>query len=555
MEKLIKINYKNQITEEIPRDTKISKIVDKFQKNYTYDILAARVDNEIMELSDKLTKNSEIDFYDRTSKLGNDIYDRSVQFILVLAVKRLFGKKAELFIEHSIDKGIYCELTSVEVNKKVIQDLENEMKKIVKEDLIFTKVSVSRIDAIGYFKKRKQYDKCNVLRYISNTYINLYRLDDIYDYFYGEMAYSTKSIDSFALTYIAENGFALSYPNVANPEVTLPYTHHQMVFDKFLDYTRWGRIIDVKNTYDLNKIITTGHYDDLIRLAEAYYNSQLALAAEEIYERKNDVKLVLIAGPSSSGKTTTAKKLEVYLKSKGLHPHQISLDDYFKNRRDTPLLSDGNLDLESLAAVDVTLFNRHLTKLLEGEKVLLPEYNFVKGEREYKKKWLQLDQDDVIIIEGLHGLNDELTLSIDRKNKFKIYLSPLTQLNIDNHNRIHTTDTRKLRRIIRDNKHRGYTASQTLKQWDEIRKGEEKFIFPFQDDADLVLNTELVYELAVLKTYAEPLLFSVSENDAMYPEALRLINLLRVLLPMPSEGIPADSVLREFIGGSCFFKD
>lgn len=555
MEKLIKINYENQLAGEFPRDTEVSEIAAKFQEHYMYDILVARVNNEIVELSDKISKSCDITFYDRSSKLGNDVYDRSVQFILVLAVKRLFGQNTELFIEHSMDKGIYCQLSNAEVNTKIIQKLENEMKKIVSENLIFTKVSVSRIDAINYFQKRNQYDKSNALKYISNTYINLYKLDNIYDYFYGEMAYSTKAINSFALNYIAENGFVLSFPNVPNPEVTLPYTHHKMIFDKFLDYTNWGRIIGVKNAYDLNSIVTTGHCEELIGLAEAYYNSQLALTAHEIYERKENVRLILIAGPSSSGKTTTAKKLEVYLKSRGLHPHRISLDDYFKNRADTPVLADGNLDLESLGAVDVNLFNRHLTKLLEGEKVLLPEFNFIKGEREYKDNWLQLNKDDVIIIEGLHCLNDELTLSVERRNKFKIYLSPLTQLNVDNHNRIHTSDTRKLRRIIRDNKHRGYNASQTLKQWSEIRRGEEKYIFPFQDDADMVINSELIYELAVLKTYVEPLLFSVDETDEMYPEAIRLINLLRVLLPMPSEGIPSDSVLREFIGNSCFFKD
>lgn len=552
MERLIKVNYKNQITEEVPKETSILDVAKTFQKNYNYDILAAKVDNEIAEMSDKITKNCMIDFFDRSTKVGNDIYARSAQFILILAVKRVFGKEREVFIEHSMDKGVYCEILSDNVNEKMIKVLEDEMKNIVKENLVFTKVSVSRIDAMDYFKKRKQSDKSNALRYISNTYINLYRLDNLYDYFYGEMAYSTKSIDSFSLTYIGGNGFALSYPTITNPEVTLPYVHHRMLFDKFLDYTVWGRTINVKNTYDLNKYISTGKSDDLIHLAEAHYDSQLTLAAEEIYKRKDKVKIILIAGPTSSGKTTTSKKLEVYLKSKGLHPHQISLDDYFKNRRDTPVLENGDLDLESLAAVDVNLFNRHLTKLLEGEKVLLPEYNFIKGEREYKKKWLQLEQNDVIIIEGLHCLNDSLTLSIDRKEKFKIYISPLTQLNIDNHNRIHTTDTRKLRRIIRDNKHRGFNAAQTLKQWEKITKGEEQYIFPYQDDADLIVNSALIYELGVLKTYAEPLLFSVAENDEMYPEALRLINFLRNLLPMPSEAVPQGSLLREFIGGSCF---
>lgn len=555
MEKLVKINYKNQIIKEFPKDTEVSVIAKEFQKDYMYDILIARVDNRFMELSDTISKDCDIDFYDRSSKIGNDVYDRSIQFVLVLAVKRLFGKNAEILIEHSMDKGIYCELPDIETNKKVVQQLEEEMKKIVAEDLIFTKMSVSRIDAISFFEKKKRFDKSESLRYISNTYINLYRLDDVYDYFYGEMAYSTKSINSFALTYIAGNGFVVSFPNATNPEVTLPYTHHQMLFDKFLDYTKWGRIINIKNITDLNKVTMVGRYNDLIQLAESHYDSQLALIADQIYEESDHVKLVLCAGASSSGKTTTASKLGLYLRSKGLRPHLISLDNYFKNRKDTPVLPNGELDLESLDAVDVNLFNKHLIQLLDGEKVLLPEYNFIKGEREYHNNWLKIEKNDVIVIEGLHCLNDELTLSIERRRKFKIYISPLTQINIDNHNRIHTTDIRKLRRIVRDNRHRGYNAGATLKHWEEIRKGEEKYIFPFQDDIDVVFNTALLYEIAVLKTYVEPLLYSVSEEDEMYYEAIRLINLLREVLPMPSEGVPRDSVLREFIGDIRYIQE
>ena len=304
----------------------------------------------------------------------------------------------------------------------------------------------------------------------------------------------------------------------------------------------------------MNEVVSTGKYGDLIRISEAYYNGQLSEIADRVYDNKKNIKIILIAGPSSSGKTTTSKKLEIYLKSKGLRTHQISIDDYFINRDKTPLDEHGERDLESLRAVDIDLLNRHLIKLFDGEKVLLPEYNFMTGEREYRKKWLQMDEDDIIIIEGLHALNEDLTISIPRRNKFKIYISPLTQLNIDNHNHIHTSDTRKLRRIIRDNKFRNYNAADTLKMWEKISYGEERYIFPFQDDADMIINSALVYELGVLKTYAEPLLFSVSENDPVYPEALRLINFLRNFLPIPSEEVPDDSVLREFIGNSCFYE-
>ncbi len=302
----------------------------------------------------------------------------------------------------------------------------------------------------------------------------------------------------------------------------------------------------------MNEIISTGKYDTLIRLSEAYYNSQLSRISDEIAKQKNDIKIVLIAGPSSSGKTTTSKKLEVYLQSHGLKTHQISLDDYFVNREDTPKDEAGNYDFESIKAIDIELFNQHLTKLLSKESVLLPEFNFINGVREYRNKWLQLGDNDIIIIEGLHGLNEELTMSIDKRHKYKIYISTLTQLNIDIHNRIHTSDTRKLRRIVRDNRSRGYKAADTLKMWPSIRDGEEKNIFQYQDDADVIVNSDLIYELGVLKTYAEPLLFSVDENSEAYPEALRLINFLRSILPIPSDNVPNDSILREFIGGSCF---
>ena len=552
--KMVKVNYRGIETKEFLEDTSLLEISDSFKKYYNYPILVSKVDNDITGLAELVTKKSDIDFYDRSSVIGNTIYARSAQFILIVAVKQVLGEGAEVIIEHSIAKGVYCEIKNCDIDKPVLRKIESKMHEIVAEDLKFTKVSVSRIDAIKYFRKKKRMDKVNVLKYISNTYVNLYRLDDVYDYFYGELAYSTKAIDDFKLTYIKDNGFVLSCPDIYNPECTLDYKHHKMLFDTFLDYTKWGRILKISNAADLNEVVSTGKYGDLIRISEAYYNGQLSEIADRVYDNKKNIKIILIAGPSSSGKTTTSKKLEIYLKSKGLRTHQISIDDYFINRDKTPLDEHGERDLESLRAVDIDLLNRHLIKLFDGEKVLLPEYNFMTGEREYRKKWLQMDEDDIIIIEGLHALNEDLTISIPRRNKFKIYISPLTQLNIDNHNHIHTSDTRKLRRIIRDNKFRNYNAADTLKMWEKISYGEERYIFPFQDDADMIINSALVYELGVLKTYAEPLLFSVSENDPVYPEALRLINFLRNFLPIPSEEVPDDSVLREFIGNSCFYE-
>lgn len=552
MAKIIKVSYKDLEVKEFEAGLTLKEISKSFKNHFNYPILVSKVDNNIEELNETINRSCNIEFYDRSSGLGNGIYGRTLQFMIIVAIKRLYGKETEVIIHYSIDKGFFCEVIGVEIDKSSVKEIENEIRRLSKEDLIINKVSVSRFDAIKYFKKNKQIDKVKVLKYISNSYINLYRIDNIYDYFYGELAYSTKDIDDFALTYIKGNGFVASYPDTYNPECTLNYKHHEMLFNTFYDYTKWGNQIGINNAADLNEVVSTGEYNRLIHVAETYYNNQLSKIADEIYNNRKRIKIVLIAGPSSSGKTTTSKKLEIHLQSKGIKTHQISIDDYFLDREKTPKLENGELDLESLNAVDVTLFNKHLTKLLEGERVELPEYNFILGKREYKGKNLLLGDNDIIIIEGLHGLNEDLTSSIERNKKYKIYISPLTQLNIDNHNRIHTSDTRKLRRIIRDNKYRSYSASETLSMWKNIREGEEKYIFPYQDDADNIINSALIYELGILKTYAEPLLFSVEESDPMYSEALRLINFLRNFLPIPSEEIPSDSVLREFIGGSCF---
>lgn len=551
MEKYIKVNFRDLETKEFLEGTTFYEISHSFQKYFNYPILVAKVDNHLTELNAKLTKKCDIDFYDRSSNTGNSIYACSVQFLMTVALKKLYPD-AEVIIQNSIDKGVYCELENLEISKTELKTLENKMKEIHKEHLIYTKVSVDRLDAITFFKKKKQYDKVKVLKYISNTYVNLYRLDDVYDYYFSDMAYSTDAIDSFKLTYIKKNGFVLSWPNIYNPECTLDYVHRPLIASTFADYTKWGKTVDISNAADLNEVVSMGKYNDIIRLSETHFESQLSMIAEQIYQRRNNIKFVLLAGPSSSGKTTTAKKLEIYLQSKGLKTHTISVDDYFLNKEDTPLDEFGEYDFESIKAIDLNLFNRHLAKLLDGEKVQIPDYNFVTGKREYNKKYLKLEKDDIVVIEGLHAINDELTMAVDRINKFKIFIGPFTQLNIDNHNRIHTSDTRRLRRIVRDNKTRGYNAADTLRMWKKIREGEEKYIFPYQHDVDAVINSALLYELGVLKTYAEPLLFSVEENDEMYPEAIRLINFLRNFLPIPSDEVPKDSILREFIGGSGF---
>ena len=550
--KKFKVNFRNIKTIEFDEGTTYKEISEYFKEYFNYDILAAKVDNNIVDLSDTLTKKCNVDFFDRSSDVGYAIYARSARFILVLAVRNVLGKDVDVVTHHSMHHGVYCTLKGVNVNKEIISKLNKEMKEISKADFLFTKLSVSRLDAIKYFKKVNKLDKVNVLKYISNTYINLYRINDMYDYYYGKMAYSTSQINDFKLTYIKENGFVLSIPDIVNPECTLDYIHYEKVFNKFQEYTKWGEILGIESAADLNKTVSKAEVCELVNLAEAHYDGQLAKIAEDISNSNNPIKIILIAGPSSAGKTTTSKKLDIYLRSKGFITHPIALDDYFTDMDKRPLDKNGKPDFESINAVDTNLFNKQLTQLLEGKKVSLPTFNFVLGKREYNNNYLQLGEKDIIIVEGLHALNDSLTLSIDKSQKYKIYISPLTQLNIDNHTHIHTSDIRKLRRICRDNKTRGHGARETLRMWPDIKAGERENIFKFQDTVDTVVNSALIYEIGVLKTYVEPLLFNVNEDDPEYPEALRLINFLRNFLPIPSDDVPSDSVLREFIGGSCF---
>ena len=552
MDRKFKVSFRGEKPIEFEEGTTYKEISECFKDRFKYDILVARVDNTLTDLSEAVKNDCNVDFFDRTSSIGNAVYRRSVRYILVLAVKNLFGDTADVIIGNNIDNGTYFFVQNIQMNETVVAKIYEEMKRIVNEDRIFTKLSVYRMDAINYFKKKNAIDKVNVLKYISNTYVNLYRIDDLYDYFYDRLAYSTKAIDDFNLKYIDMGVIAMTTPKALNPNSTSKYIHHEKMFNEYKNYMTWLWQIGVTTAADLNKTVSQANEVNVINVAEAHYNSQLTRIADEIYESKKSVKIVLLAGPSSSGKTTTAKKLDIYLRSKGFITHPIELDNYFIDLDKRPLDKNGNPDFESIRAIDVALFNKNLSDLLEGKRVNLPTYNFALGKREYNKNYLQLGEKDLIIIEGLHALNDELTKSIPKQKKYKIYISPLTQINIDKHTYIEPDVVRKLRRIVRDSKTRGLGAKETLRMWNNIEVGEEENILRFQDSADKIINSSLVYEIGVLKTYVEPLLFNVSESDSEYSEALGLINFLRNFLPIASDDIPLDSVLREFIGGSCF---
>lgn len=531
-----------------PKDITLEDISKDFQENYSETIIMAEVNGRPYELNYKVTDDVTVDFFDLTSPTGNRVYESGLIFVLEKACLNMLNSEIE--VKYSIDKGIYIK-TYKKITKEDLDKVSREMKEIVKRNLPIQKNLVNRLEAIEYYKSTKSYDKVNVLKYSVNTNVNLYRLMDIYNYFFSYLPVSTGALKEFKLTYIDQNSFVLRYPNIYYLNKIPVYKHHDKLFNEFKKYDEWSEKLGIENVSSLNNKVTKGNVDDIVLLSENIQNNSLFKIAETIYNNKK-LKLILLAGPSSSGKTTTSKKLELFLKGFGLNPIAISIDNYFVDRDKTPRLPDGSYDFESLNSINVELFNKNLKDLLDGKEVTLPVYNFITGKSELSDESIKLGEKEILIVEGLHALNEELTYSIDKKNKYKIYLCPLTVLSLDNHNRIRTTDNRLLRRIVRDNRTRGYSASDTLSTWSKVREGEEKYVFPFQDEADVIFNTSLIYELGVLKTYAEPLLYSVEENDPMYKEAVRLLNLLKNILPISNDYIPVDSIVREFIGGGYF---
>ena len=527
----------------------LEEVAAQFQKEYKYPILLAKVNGITKELSCKVQDSSNIEFLDLTSKEGNRTHISGLTYILLYAVKRLYGKDANIYVQHSLDKGIYVE-TSFKLTPSKIENIKAEMDRIVENDLPIIRTTIDRLEAINYFKTVGNEVKAEVLRYNTNTYVTLYRLGNYYNYFYNLMPTSTSKISAFDLTYIKDNAFVMRFPTIYQPNKIKEYEEHPGMFSAFQEFRDWGKIMKITTSVDLNKIVSSGKINDLIRIDETLQSNRLLNLAKTIHQNKK-IKIVLMAGPSSSGKTTTSRKLCMYLQSFGLTPKVLSMDDYFHERKDTPKDANGNYDFECLEAVDLKLFNSQLADLLKGEKVQVPTFNFGLGKKEYRHE-LQLAKDGIIVIEGIHALNPKILTNIPRENKFKIYICPLTEINMDDHNRVSTTDNRLLRRIIRDNRTRNYSVEKTLAAWSKVRTGEEKYIFPYQDEADFTMNSALIYEIGALKTYVEPLLYSVPYDSPYYEESKRLLNFLRIFLPIPADEIPKDSVLREFIGNGCF---
>ncbi len=543
----VTINGKEQ---SVPRGITLLQLSKEYEKDYRFPIILASVNNVYRELSYVVNDPCGINFYDLNSKIGNRAHIAGLTFLLVVAVKEMFGLDANIKVMHSLDKGIYIE-TSFPLTETILKSIAKKMLKLVDMDMAITKVSVERISAIHYFESINDLAKARIMKYNTNTFITLYRLSNYYNYFYHQMPPSTSSLKEFKLTFLNDNGFVLQFPTAYSNNQIKPYVHHANMFKVFKECRDWTKLMKIETIADLNDVISRGKIADLIRIDETLQSNRLLGVARKIVDAKKDKRIILLAGPSSSGKTTTTSKLCMYLKSFGLNPKMISMDDYFVDREKTPVNEKGEKDYECFEAVDNKLLTRQINDLLSGKEVMAPVYNFKEGVKEFVKE-LKLDKNDILLIEGIHALNPKVLKEIPAKNKFKVYLSALTELNIDYHNRFPTTDNRLLRRIIRDNRTRGYNVVDTLKVWNNVRSGEEKYIFPYQDEADITINTALIYELAVLKTYVEPLLYSVDEDSIYYEEAKRLLNVLRLILPIPSESIPDDSIIREFIGGSCY---
>lgn len=524
-------------------------VANDFKDKYEYSILAGFVDNEFCELNYCLNRDCSIRFVTASDSVGNTIYKKGILFVLLYAFKLIYGSCSTLKACHSLGKGIRMKSDNA-LNEDDLNNIKSKMKELIEKDLRIEKVLVDKGSAIDYFINNGDLEKANTFKYLTNHYVNLYKIGDYYNYFFSYMPISTGVFTSFDLSLVDDNNFILVIPSVGvgAPEVK----DYDLLLDAFNICYKRAKKLGIFTSSDVNEIVASGKIGDIIKITEVISSNDLLNIARNIYDYGDKIRVVLLSGPSSSGKTTTARKLSMFLKSFGYNPVALSIDDYFVERKDTPRLPNGDYDFESIRAIDVSLFNDNLNRLLAGEEVKIPTFNFKKGVKEYLGNTLKLGDKDILIIEGLHALNDELTYDIDKDKKYKIYVSPLTDLNIDNYNMVSNSDLRLIRRILRDNRTRGYSAEHTISTWQNVRDGERKYIYPNHSNADVVYNTSLIYEIGVLKLYVLPLLYEIDSKSPSYYEAVRLINFLGMFSAISSEEIPSESILREFIGNSYF---
>lgn len=544
MEK-IKINFEHKKI-EVEKNTTYYEI-SKYSK-LKDTVLAVKKNNELFPLTARAVENETIEFIDASSIEGAKIYKAAVKFILEVAIKTVFPS-SDIHYLHSVPGGMLGEIKYDKIlTTEDISRIKREMANIIDEDLEFKKFNILKKEAVDFYEATSYYEKAINVKTCDDI-VTIYKLKDYLNYFYVPMPYKTKYIKQFELKYLGNNRLVILYPSNLTEGRLPEYVHHENIINAYYDGKSWLKKLNTPYVGDLNNLISNREVKGFIESCELHFTDEIKKASDKII-RNNDKKFVMIAGPSSSGKTTTTRVLGAYLRSKGYDPICLSTDDYFVERIDTPKDEHGNYDFECLNAIDTKTFNEDLMKLLKGEEVNIPTYNFVTGKREYHSHYIKLEENSIILIEGLHSLNDDLTPGIPDRYKYKIYLSPFIPLNIDRHNYISTLDLRLIRRIIRDNRTRGYTVSEVIEKWQSVRNGEEKYIFPFTHQADTIINTALPYELGVLKVYAEPLLLSIDTDSKYYEEARRLLKFLRSFYSITSEYVSKSSILREFIGGN-----
>jgi uridine kinase len=544
----------NNSTREFPEGSSLLDIYNGFNLAMPYGPVSAKVNNKVESLDFRVYYNKDIEFLDIANSSGMRTYVRSLFFILVKAVEELYPQ-GSISLEHPISKGYFCKLhIDRTIGLDDVQRIKQKMQEIIAADIPYTRTESHTEEVVRLFEKRGMMDKARLLDTYGQLYSYYYQLGDTVDCYYSSLVPSTGYIRLFDIVKYYD-GLLLRIPSRENPTKLEEVVKQEKMLEVFQEYHRWNQILGISTVGDLNVACNHGHATDLINVSEALQEKKIAQIADEITHRNQDgkrVKLVLISGPSSSGKTTFSKRLSIQLMTNGLKPYPISLDDYFVNRNDTPLDENGKHDFESLYAVDLPFFEEQLTTLLNGGEVELPRYNFTTGKREMSGKKLRIDEHMILIIEGIHALNPALTPHIPNENKYKVYVSALTTILLDNHNYIPTTDNRLLRRIIRDYKYRNYSAEETIARWPSVRAGEEKWIFPYQENADAMFNSALLFELAVLKDYVEPVLRKVPNRCPEYSEAHRLLRFLNYVVSVQDKELPPTSLLREFLGGSSF---
>lgn len=547
------INGETKVYEE---NTSLLDISKEYQKDYKDDIILAFVDNKLRELFKTVTKDCTVKFVTTKEPAGRKTYKRGMTLVLLKAIQDEIGNQnvEKVLVEYAIGPGYYCEIKSDAIlDEELLERIETRMRKIIADDIPFQKRSITTDEAIELFKNYRMYDKEKLFRYRRVSKANIYKLGGFEDYFYGYMPPRTGMLQYFKL-YKYDEGLIMQLPSDEDPRVVPPFEPRHKLFQVLKESNRWGNTMKIETVGALNDVICKGGINDLILVQEALQEKKIGEIAEQIVANPSN-KFIMISGPSSSGKTTFSHRLSIELRTHGLNPLPIALDNYFVDRVNTPLDAEGNPNFECLEAIDIEQFNKDMMELLKGERVELPTYNFKLGKREYKGNFQQLGEEDILVIEGIHGLNDKLSHSLPKESKFKIYISALTQLNIDEHNRIPTTDGRLIRRMVRDARTRGTSAKETIAMWASVRRGEEENIFPFQEEADVMFNSALIYELAILKLYAEPILFGIDRDCKEYVEAKRLLKFLDYFIGVSPDEVPRNSIIREFIGGSYFKVD